>query len=747
MRTRWLWWLPALLAATACGGGDAQGPKGTGGGDAGGGSEGGAVLPNPSDDWCDWAEPGVTGAEDPRLGWSAAHAHARFFGVVPNRAQVDGALVTALGGGTEALDEAARTVAYADAIGADEVAVCAVPAGAAPLGEAEVALDEGLAIVRPGHGALEVPAEAKAIAIDLRDLPSGVPLEEVLSNATEAVLSAPVDRGVARVREHRGMADEVFAVLNAVPSVYETVFANVPLGTWPGAAASDRPVALLTDAELAPEATELAMALRLSERAVVIGGGLSAAVAESRWFSIGGSGLLVRDRTLGGGSAWPDVIAADRPAADAVAEALRWLEEGAPGPTTAMGGATRPGLAPLLPPAAQADEQDVGSARAAVTIAHGASRLFFPYFPVVGDTIDEGLTEAWAALDDAAASGVTGPALIREGLRPFGHHLHDSHVFTIYAGSQPSGAARVPVLLDATADGAVVVRNSALGALPVGHRLMAVDGVAVSEVIDELLPTLAASTPTATLRNALSRLVVVSETTTWTVMDPSDASSDVILDPGALPSTPPEVVALSTRTAGTLDDLGRPDVYYVNLDGPAYDGVPSAVEIVGLAQSAGALVLDARGYPDTLETWTLIQHVLAQTTSIEFNVPWRTPLGLELEPLSQLWGSIAPTFDGPVVVLIAPHTQSQAEHILMPLVSTGRATFVGRQTAGANGNITGVMVPGAYGFTFTGMEVLFADMSTFHGQGILPTIEVHPTVAGLAAGEDPELAAALAAIP
>lgn len=489
------------------------------------------------------------------------------------------------------------------------------------------------------------------------------------------------------------------------------------------------------------------MELRLAERAVVIGGGLSAAVAESRWFSIGGSGLAVRDRVLGGGSTWPDVIVADRPAVDAVAEALRWLEEGTPGAAAVDGGASRPGLAPLLPPAAQADDQSVGVARAAVTIAHGASRLFFPYFSVVGDTIDAGLDDGWSALEAATASGVSGPALVREGLRHFGHHLHDSHVFMFYAGSQSSGAARVPVLLDATADGTVVVRNSALGSLAVGTRVVAVDGIAVSEVIAGLMPTLAASTPTATLRNALSRMVVIGDATTWTVMDPSDATSDVVLDPGALPSTPPEVVALSTRTAGTLDALGRPDVYYVNLDGPAYDGVPSAAEIVGLADAAGALILDARGYPDTLETWTLIRRVLGESSSIHFNVHWQTPFGLSLSPSAQDWDPTTPTFDGPVVVLIAPHTQSQAEHILMPLVSTGRATFVGRQTAGANGNITGVMVPGAYGFTFTGMEVLFDDGSTFHGQGILPTVEVHPTVAELAAGEDPELMAALAIMP
>jgi C-terminal processing protease CtpA/Prc len=52
---------------------------------------------------------------------------------------------------------------------------------------------------------------------------------------------------------------------------------------------------------------------------------------------------------------------------------------------------------------------------------------------------------------------------------------------------------------------------------------------------------------------------------------------------------------------------------------------------------------------------------------------------------------------------------------------------VGRQSAGTNGNITGLMLPTGLGFSFTGLEVLFPDSSRFHGVGIVPDVLVEPT--------------------
>jgi C-terminal processing protease CtpA/Prc len=62
--------------------------------------------------------------------------------------------------------------------------------------------------------------------------------------------------------------------------------------------------------------------------------------------------------------------------------------------------------------------------------------------------------------------------------------------------------------------------------------------------------------------------------------------------------------------------------------------------------------------------------------------------------------------------------------------------IVGSTTAGTNGNINPFTLPGGYIVSWTGMKVLKHDGSRHHGVGIVPTVPVVPTPAGIAAGKD-----------
>ena len=62
--------------------------------------------------------------------------------------------------------------------------------------------------------------------------------------------------------------------------------------------------------------------------------------------------------------------------------------------------------------------------------------------------------------------------------------------------------------------------------------------------------------------------------------------------------------------------------------------------------------------------------------------------------------------------------------------------IVGGPTAGTNGNINPLTVPGGYRITFTGLKVLKHDGSQHHGVGIMPTVPVSRTRTGVAKGRD-----------
>ena len=69
--------------------------------------------------------------------------------------------------------------------------------------------------------------------------------------------------------------------------------------------------------------------------------------------------------------------------------------------------------------------------------------------------------------------------------------------------------------------------------------------------------------------------------------------------------------------------------------------------------------------------------------------------------------------------------------------------IVGRQSAGTNGNISAISLPGGFEFSFTGMEVRNPDGSRFHGIGIMPDIEVAIAALDLQNGVDRDLLVAI----
>jgi|GEM_PF-1263130 len=101
-----------------------------------------------------------------------------------------------------------------------------------------------------------------------------------------------------------------------------------------------------------------------------------------------------------------------------------------------------------------------------------------------------------------------------------------------------------------------------------------------------------------------------------------------------------------------------------------------------------------------------------------------------------------PQYEGRVIVLVDERTQSQAEHtgLFFEAATGGRAVFVGTETAGANGDITRMGLPGGIYFGFTGHDVRHADGRQLQQVGLQPHVRVRPTVSDVRRGFDRVLA-------
>lgn len=100
-------------------------------------------------------------------------------------------------------------------------------------------------------------------------------------------------------------------------------------------------------------------------------------------------------------------------------------------------------------------------------------------------------------------------------------------------------------------------------------------------------------------------------------------------------------------------------------------------------------------------------------------------------------------YPGKVVLLFNEQTQSHAEFTIMALQTVPDVISIGSQTAGADGNVSEITFPGGYRTYMSGIGVYYPDGRETQRTGILPDIEIKPTIKGVQSGRDEVLEKAI----
>ncbi|MGM0620211.1 MAG: S41 family peptidase [Bacteroidota bacterium] len=100
-------------------------------------------------------------------------------------------------------------------------------------------------------------------------------------------------------------------------------------------------------------------------------------------------------------------------------------------------------------------------------------------------------------------------------------------------------------------------------------------------------------------------------------------------------------------------------------------------------------------------------------------------------------------YKGKVVILVDESTISQAEYTTMALRVAPDAVVIGSSTAGADGNVSTIMLPGNIRTMISGIGVYYPDGTETQRVGIVPDIEVKPTIEAIREGRDEYLEKAL----
>ncbi|SHG60852.1 S41 family peptidase [Massilia sp. CF038] len=359
----------------------------------------------------------------------------------------------------------------------------------------------------------------------------------------------------------------------------------------------------------------------------------------------------------------------------------------------------------------------------------------FPAKRWMSTSWDEALATCLERMEDVRDAHEYGRAL-----EDMAAKLDDSHV-GVYSRALNLGRGKgiLGVRIDHV-EGRFVVTGFAdtalasTGTVHIGDEVMAIDGEQFGERVSRLAPRIAASTAAGKIRKTIARVL----------LGPIDGI--VSLD---LAGADGQVRRLTLRRGAAMDEgplrTARPSVEvldgnvgYVDLDRLMPSEVDAMFETI---KNTRAVIFDMRGYPHGVAHAIAprLNVLAAATGAVSFqNLVTAMPLGkgVQLAFPSVFEPATAPLYRGKVIMLIDERTQSQAEDLALDLEAVAPITFVGTPSAGADGDLRQIALPGWVYVSFSGYEVTHADGAQLQRVGVTPHVHVAPTLDGIRAGRD-----------
>jgi C-terminal processing protease CtpA/Prc len=273
--------------------------------------------------------------------------------------------------------------------------------------------------------------------------------------------------------------------------------------------------------------------------------------------------------------------------------------------------------------------------------------------------------------------------------------------------------------------------------LEIGDIVTAVDGVPIEELVKAWSPFYCASNQSTRMRDiarylprgpcGVSSLTIERQGESQTLSLQRKQSSG----PYAVPRDRP----------GDTFQLLSPDIAYIKLSNIRIKDVPDYID---QASGTSGLIIDIRNYPSEFVVFALGRRLVEKPTPFT-----RFTIGVLDNPGAFKWGKelklfpVTPGYEGKIAILVDEVSISQAEYTTMAFRAAPRAVVVGSTTAGADGNVSRVFLPGGLQTMISGIGVFYPDKSPTQRVGIIPDVAVLPSREGIRAGRDEILEAAL----
>lgn len=324
--------------------------------------------------------------------------------------------------------------------------------------------------------------------------------------------------------------------------------------------------------------------------------------------------------------------------------------------------------------------------------------------------------------------------------------VHDTHanLWGSLDVRPPTGSCHLPVHLRFVQYRAVVTgytddMQPATSILKIGDVITILDDSAVTALVKKWTPYYADSNEAARMRDMAK----------FMTRGPCGEASvtvrrgerNVRLKVKRLPVLAGDQYPVYHDLPGPAFRLLSPEVAYLKLSTAK---ASQAADYIDRAAGTKGLIIDARNYPSDFMVFALGALLVERPTPFaRFTVgDLSNPGSFHWTP-PQLLEPRKPHYRGKVVILVDAVTQSSAEYHSMAFRAAPGAVVVGSTTAGADGNVSRIPLPGDLHTMISGIGVFYPDQRPTQRIGIVPDVIVEPTIADIRAGRDPVLEEAL----
>jgi C-terminal processing protease CtpA/Prc len=340
-------------------------------------------------------------------------------------------------------------------------------------------------------------------------------------------------------------------------------------------------------------------------------------------------------------------------------------------------------------------------------------------------------------------------------------HLHDTHA-NIYSGKGLDSLKGIYItpFQAKFIEGQLVVTNyytdspAISSQVQIGDVIQKIDGIPVDSLVSRFLPLTPASNKETQYRN------LAGASNGWLLRSNNIPAELTLLHNDIQQQVTIQRIPIAkAKVFIDWSDAQQKPAYQLLPDNIGYINPGKLKEtdidtIQKLFRDTRGIVVDLRCYPSTFMPFTYgawFKH--DSTPFVRFTTNSRKTPGafISIDPLSnggtvnqQPGSQRLPTYKGKLVILVNSITQSQAEYTTMALQTVPGAIVVGSTTAGADGNVTNLTLPGGVVTMYSGLGVYYPDNDETQRVGVRIDVPVHATIKGIREGRDEYLEKAIA---